>query len=275
MQSISGFSREATGNAMGIMGVVNVTPDSFSDGGLFFDIDRAIARGHELAELGADIIDVGGESSRPGAAPVPAEEELRRVIPVVKELSKSYRVSVDTFKAEVAARSVEAGATLINDISSSLAPIARYYSVGWVAMHMQGSPQTMQLNPHYDDVVGEVYRYLEGQVAWATELGVEEVWIDPGIGFGKNLDHNLALLKNLDRFTGIGAPLLVGTSRKAFLGRIAKAALGREVSAVERCEVSVASCAWCYFHGAAMMRVHDVAETRELLDLINWQDANG
>ncbi len=266
------FSEAALGLRPGIMGIVNVTPDSFSDGGRYFNINAAIDHGHLLAESGADIIDVGGESSRPGAAHVPVEEELRRVIPVIAELSKSHRVSVDTFKAEVAARAVEAGATMVNDISADLAGVAARYGVGWVAMHMQGSPQTMQRNPRYRDVVSEVYDYLKEKIEWAHDLGVNEIWVDPGIGFGKNFSHNLALLANLDRLKELGVPVLVGTSRKAFLGRIAKASTGAEVSPAERKEASVASCAWCYMHGATMMRVHDVAETKELLKLLSWRD---
>lgn len=264
------FSNPALGLTRGIMGVLNVTPDSFSDGGKYFDLDLAIEHGYQLVAQGSDIVDVGGESSRPGAEPVPAAEELRRVIPVIAELSKVVRISIDTFKADVAGKAVEAGASLINDISSSLAPVAAHYGVGWVAMHMQGSPQTMQRQPYYSDVVKEVYQYLKEKVDWANDLGIEEVWIDPGIGFGKTLDHNLAILKNLDSLTEIGVPLLVGTSRKAFLGRIAKASLGIEVPPPERIDVSMASCAWCFNYGAVMMRVHDVAETRELLTLLDW-----
>lgn len=265
------FSDAALGRAPGIMGVVNVTPDSFSDGGRYFDASAAIERGHALAAMGADIIDVGGESSRPGAKAVSAEEELRRVIPVVSELSKSYRVSVDTFKPEVAARAVEAGATLVNDISATLAGVAAEYRVGWVAMHMQGSPQTMQRRPHYHDVVAEVFTYLEEKIDWARQLGVRDIWIDPGIGFGKSFSHNLQLLAGFDKLTQLGVPVLVGTSRKAFLGRIAKASTGLDVPPSGRTVASVASCAWCYTHGATMMRVHDVAETKELLTLLTWR----
>ncbi|MDA8081742.1 MAG: dihydropteroate synthase [Actinomycetota bacterium] len=268
------FSDAAIGRRQGIMAILNVTPDSFSDGGRFFDVGSAIERGHQLAAMGADIIDVGGESSRPGAAPVPLKEELRRVIPVISELSKSYRVSVDTFKPEVASKAVEAGATLVNDISASLAAVAAEYNVGWVAMHMQGSPQTMQRNPHYEDVVGEVFDYLHRKVDWARDLGVKDLWADPGIGFGKNLTHNLALLAGLDQLSKLGVPILVGTSRKAFLGKIAQAATGRPVPPPERTEASVASCAWCFMHGATMMRVHDVAETRELLSLLSWNGSD-
>lgn len=265
------YSDRAVGCSQGIMGILNVTPDSFSDGGRFFDAGVAIERGHQLVKLGADIIDIGGESSRPGAAPVPIEEELRRIIPVITELSKSYRVSVDTFKPEVAAKAAAAGATLINDISATLAPVAADYGIGWVAMHMQGSPQTMQHDPLYHDVVQEVYDYLAEKVNWASDLGITDIWIDPGIGFGKNFAHNLTLLNGLGKMTELGVPMLVGTSRKAFLGTIAKVSTGTEVPPVMRTEVSVSSCAWCYLHGATMMRVHDVAETKELLNLLSYK----
>lgn len=264
------FSPRVEGKALGIMGIVNVTPDSFSDGGLYFDVDRAILRGHEMAASGADIIDVGGESSRPGADPVPEDEELRRVLPVVAELSKSYRVSIDTFKAGVAERALEAGATLVNDISAKLAPVAARYGSGWVAMHMQGSPQTMQRHPVYEDVLSEVMVFLSQKVEWARSLGVSEVWVDPGIGFGKGLSHNLEILAQLERLQELGAPVVVGASRKAFLGRIVKASTGVDSVPSQRMEPSLASSAWCYLHGATMMRVHDVAETRQLLDLIEW-----
>ncbi|NNN19709.1 MAG: dihydropteroate synthase [Acidimicrobiaceae bacterium] len=265
------YSDRAVGCSQGIMGILNVTPDSFSDGGRFFDAGVAIERGHQLVKLGADIIDIGGESSRPGAAPVPIEEELRRIIPVITELSKSYRVSVDTFKPEVAAKAAAAGATLINDISATLAPVAADYGIGWVAMHMQGSPQTMQHDPLYHDVVQEVYDYLAEKVNWASDLGITDIWIDPGIGFGKNFAHNLTLLNGLGKMTELGVPMLVGTSRKAFLGTIAKVSTGTEVPPVMRTEVSVSSCTWCYLHGATMMRVHDVAETKELLNLLSYK----
>ena len=265
------YSDRAVGCSQGIMGILNVTPDSFSDGGRFFDAGVAIERGHQLVKLGADIIDIGGESSRPGAAPVPIEEELRRIIPVITELSKSYRVSVDTFKPEVAAKAAAAGATLINDISATLAPVAAEYGIGWVAMHMQGSPQTMQHDPLYHDVVQEVYDYLAEKVNWASDLGITDIWIDPGIGFGKNFAHNLTLLNGLGKMTELGVPMLVGTSRKAFLGTIAKVSTGTEVPPVMRTEVSVSSCTWCYLHGATMMRVHDVAETKELLNLLSYK----
>ena len=179
-----------------VMGVVNVTPDSFSDGGRFLDPDVAVAHGRELARQGAAVVDVGGESSRPGASPVPEAEELRRVLPVVRGLVPHVRVSIDTVKPAVAAAAVEAGASLLNDISGALGPLAAELGVGWVAMHMQGTPATMQKDPRYDDVVAEVHGFLAERASAARRAGVEEVWVDPGIGFGKTLGHNLALLRH-------------------------------------------------------------------------------
>ncbi|MGH9300959.1 MAG: dihydropteroate synthase, partial [Acidimicrobiales bacterium] len=195
-----------------VMGVLNVTPDSFSDGGRYFDHDSAVARGLAMVTEGADIIDVGGESSRPGADPVTEEEEKRRVLPVVAALAPHVRVSIDTVKDGVAEAAVEAGATLINDIGARLAPVAAACGVGWVAMHMQGKPSDMQVHPHYEDVVGEVVQFLSDRAVEAGVAGVDEVWLDPGIGFGKSLSHNLALLAELDRVVALGYPVLVGTS---------------------------------------------------------------
>ncbi len=254
-----------------VMGVVNVTPDSFSDGGDYFDHAKAIQHGLELTALGCDIIDVGGESTRPGSLPIDDKEELRRVLPVVAELSKHVRVSIDTFKPAVAREAIGAGATLVNDISSSLAEVAASEGVGWVAMHMQGEPRTMQENPHYADVVGEVAQYLTEKVAWASELGIEEVWIDPGIGFGKSLDHNLELLANIDRIVDLGYPVLVGTSRKTFLGRIAARFEGGMPPPRDRLEGSLATAAWCFAHGVAAMRVHDVRELLQLRALAGYR----
>ncbi len=235
------------------MGVLNVTPDSFSDGGRWLDPDAAVAQGLRMVADGADVIDVGGESTRPGAEPVPADEELRRVLPVVEVLASHARVSIDTRKPEVAEAAIEAGATLVNDVSASLAPVAAAAGVGWVAMHMQGDPRTMQQAPAYDDVVAEVRAFL---VERASSSGVDEVWIDPGIGFGKTLEHNLTLLRHLGELVATGYPVVVGTSRKAFLGRLTG---GAEVH--DRVEASVATAAWSLSQGAAMVRVHDVAPT--------------
>jgi dihydropteroate synthase len=245
------------------MGILNVTPDSFSDGGRYVDVDRAVEHGRELARQGADIVDVGGESTRPGAAPVGPAEEADRVLPVIAALAPHVRVSVDTAKAEVAAAAVAAGASLINDVSASLHEVAAQHQVGWVAMHMQGEPRTMQHRPVYDDVVAEVEAYLRERTELARLAGVPEVWIDPGIGFGKTFAHNWQLLAGLDRLASLGAPLAVGTSRKAFLG----AAMARAdqhdtpTPAGDRLEGSVSTAVRAATSGAAMVRVHDVAAT--------------
>jgi dihydropteroate synthase len=240
------------------MGVLNVTPDSFSDGGRFLDREAAIAHGLSLIDEGADIVDVGGESTRPGASPVSEQEELDRVIPVITALAGRIRVSVDTTKASVAAAAVEAGATLINDVSASLWPVAAAAGpgVGWVAMHRKGLPQTMQDAPAYDDVVGEVRAFLAGRAQDARSAGVSEVWVDPGIGFGKTLDHNLTLLARLRDLVSDGTPVMVGTSRKSFITKLLGAA-----PVEDRLEGSLASAVWALSQGAAMVRVHDVAPT--------------
>ncbi len=235
------------------MGVLNVTPDSFSDGGRWLDPEAAVTHGLRMVAEGADVIDVGGESTRPGAEPVPVDEELRRVLPVVEALAGHVRVSIDTRKAEVAEAAIEAGASLVNDVSASLAPVAAAGGAGWVAMHMQGDPRTMQQAPAYDDVVAEVRAFL---VERAASSGVEEVWIDPGIGFGKTLEHNLTLLRRLGELVDTGFPVVVGTSRKAFLGRLTGGA-----GVDDRVEASIATAAWSLSQGAAMVRVHDVAPT--------------
>jgi dihydropteroate synthase len=240
------------------MGVLNVTPDSFSDGGRFLDRGAAIAHGLSLIDQGADIVDVGGESTRPGASPVSDEEELDRVIPVITALAGRVRVSVDTTKPAVASAAVSAGATLINDVSASLWSVAAAAGpgVGWVAMHRQGTPETMQDAPSYDDVVAEVRAFLASRVQSALAAGVVEVWVDPGIGFGKTLAHNLTLLAHLGALVGDGAPVMVGTSRKSFITKALGAA-----PVEDRLEGSLASAVWALSQGAAMVRVHDVAPT--------------
>jgi dihydropteroate synthase len=246
-----------------VMGVLNVTPDSFSDGGRYLDPERAIAHGLDLVGEGADIVDVGGESTRPGAAPVDDTEEGRRVVPVVEALAPSVRVSVDTRSRMVAEAAVAAGATLVNDVSASLWPLAAEAGVGWVAMHMQGDPATMQRAPHYNDVMAEVGAFLRERVARARAAGVEEVWVDPGIGFGKALAHNLELLRSLDRLVADGVPVVVGTSRKRSLGQ-----LTGDAPVDDRLEASVATAVWAVEQGAAMVRVHDVAPTVQALRLL-------
>lgn len=245
------------------MGIVNVTPDSFSDGGLHERPSAAIDHGRRLLAEGADVLDVGGESSRPGAAAVDAEAELDRVFPVVEALAVDARVSIDTAKPEVARAAVAAGATLINDITASLAPVAAELGVGWVAMHMQGQPRTMQDDPRYDDVVGDVADFLAERAAAAADAGVTQIWIDPGIGFGKTAAHNWALLAALPRLVALGHPVAVGTSRKAFLGTLLGTADGEADPAGtdDRIEGSVATAVRAAMDGAAMVRVHDVATT--------------
>ncbi len=250
-----------------VMGILNVTPDSFSDGGEYFERDRAITRGHEMIEQGADIVDVGGESTRPGAVPVEPEEELRRVVPVVAALAPHVRVSVDTTKELVATRAVEAGATLVNDVSATLWPVAAEHGVGWVAMHRQGSPADMQVAPSYGDVVAEVEAYLVGRASAAADAGVGEIWIDPGIGFGKTVGHNLELLAATGRLAAHGYPLLVATSRKSFLG-VLGGRDGRPARVGDRLAGSLATATWAMAEGASMVRVHDVEESVEAAVLV-------
>ncbi|HEX4822465.1 MAG TPA: dihydropteroate synthase [Acidimicrobiales bacterium] len=250
-----------------VMGVINVTPDSFSDGGDYLDHEAAITRGHALIADGADVIDVGGESTRPGAEPVPVAEELRRVLAVVEALSPHVRISIDTRKPEVAEAAIAAGATLVNDVSASLYPVAASAGpeVGFVAMHMLGDPRTMQKNPTYRDVVADVRDFLVERAEAARTAGVEEIWVDPGIGFGKTTAHNLSLLKHLNVLVSTGLPVLIGTSRKRFLGSLLAEAdrphPDDSVPADDRVEGSVASAVWAMVQGVRMVRVHDVRAT--------------
>jgi dihydropteroate synthase len=251
-----------------VMGILNVTPDSFSDGGVWFDQEAATARGREMADQGADIVDVGGESTRPGADPVDVDEELRRVIPVIEALASRVRVSIDTTKPQVAEAAVAAGATLVNDVSASLWPVAAGAGVGWVAMHRQGTSTTMQRDPHYADVVTEVSTFLAERAGRARAAGVGEVWIAPGIGFGKTVEHNLDLLAGLDVLVDSGYPVLVGTSRKSFLGVVAPMADGAPAPVDERLPASLATATWALAQGARMVRVHDVAATVQAAALV-------
>jgi dihydropteroate synthase len=258
-----------------IMGVVNVTPDSFSDGGRYLDHGAAVAHGRRIVAEGAEWVDVGGESTRPRAEPVPAAEEARRVVPVVATLaSEGVRVSIDTRKADVARAALDAGARMVNDVSATLAEVAAAAGAAFVAMHMLGDPRTMQEDPRYDDVVADVRDFLVGRAEAARSAGVAEVWLDPGIGFGKSLDHNVDLLANLDVLVATGYPVLVGTSRKQMLGRLAARAdawrarraggagrTGDMPPPTDRLEGSVATAVWALRQGAAMVRVHDVAAT--------------
>lgn len=259
------------------MGVVNVTPDSFSDGGLFLDADAAIAHARELVGEGADIVDVGGESTRPGAEPVSAEEELRRVLPVVEGVvaaSADAQVSIDTSKAPVARACLHAGATLVNDVTAlradpDMAALVAASGAECCLMHMRGEPRTMQADPRYGDVVDDVRAFLEERMAYAVARGVREerIMLDPGIGFGKTVAHNLTLLRRLDELTSLGRPLVVGTSRKSFIGRLLADAAGHTepVAAAERLPGTIATNVLAYERGASVFRVHDVAPVRAAL----------
>ena len=245
------------------MGVLNVTPDSFSDGGRYLDLEAAVGHGRSMVADGADVVDVGGESTRPGADSVDEAEELRRVVPVVEALAGTVRLSIDTMKRAVAEAAIEAGATIVNDVSASLAGVAAEARVGWVVMHMQGTPKTMQDDPRYDDVVAEVRSFLVDRAGAAREAGVEEIWIDPGIGFGKTADHNLAILRHLPELISTGFPVAVGASRKSFLGRLTG---GAPVD--DRAEASLAVATSAMLSGAAMVRVHDVKATVQAAQLV-------
>jgi dihydropteroate synthase len=248
-----------------VMGVVNVTPDSFSDGGRFADREAAVARAATLADEGADIVDVGGESTRPGAEPVPADEEIARVVPAIEGIRAARPelvVSVDTRRAEVASKALAAGAAIVNDVSGGRDPamfgVARDAGAGVVLMHMRGEPATMQDDPRYDDVVEEVHGYLRERVEAAVFAGIDadRLAVDPGIGFGKDLQHNLALLRALPILGDLDAAIVVGASRKRFLGTLT----GAEDPA-DRLEASLAAAVWCAVAGADVVRVHDVAAT--------------
>jgi len=252
-----------------VMGVINVTPDSFSDGGQFLDPDAAIAHGIELASQGAAVLDIGGESTRPGADPVSEEEELRRVLPVVEGLAGrgGWEVSVDTAKRAVAEGALDAGAAIVNDVTAlrgdpGMAQLVAERGAGCCLMHMLGEPRTMQDAPRYDDVVSEVKGFLEERLAFAVDAGVaeEKVWLDPGIGFGKSVEHNLELLRRLDELVAIGRPIVVGTSRKSFLGKLAG---GRPESG--RLPGTIATNVLALERGASVFRVHDVAAVADAL----------
>jgi len=250
-----------------VMGVLNVTPDSFSDGGRYLATEAAVAHGLAMVAEGADIVDVGGESSRPGAEPVPEAVEMERVLPVIEALAPRVRVSIDTVKPAVAAAALGAGASVVNDISSTLWPVAAAGPAGWVSVHMQGFPATMQAAPHYDDVVSEVFGFVLDRAREALAGGVAEVWVDPGIGFGKTAAHNLSLLHHLPQLVVAAAEagcagVLIGTSRKRFLGLLAAPPGSDEPLGVdERVEGSLATAALAMVAGASVLRVHDVAVT--------------
>jgi dihydropteroate synthase len=275
-----------------LMGVVNVTPDSFSDGGLFFEPGAAVAHGLQMASEGADILDVGGESTRPGAEPVPEARELQRVLPVIEGLAAAlegtalvtrgasagaparWQISIDTSKAAVARAALAGGASLVNDVTAlrgdpEMAGVIAESGAECCLMHMRGEPRTMQLQPRYEDVVDDVKAFLVERLEFAVREGVaeERVLLDPGIGFGKTVQHNLELLRRLDELAEIGRPLLVGTSRKTFLGRLLADAEGASdpVDVAERLPGTLATCVLAYERGGSVFRVHDIAPTRAAL----------
>jgi dihydropteroate synthase len=254
-----------------VMGILNVTPDSFSDGGRYFDAEAAVLHALDLVDAGADLIDIGGESTRPGSDPVSAEEEWQRVGPVIRELTKKVDIplSIDTMKPEVAAKAIDAGASIVNDVSgmrdSSMVRIVAKGRVGVVAMHMLGNPKTMQEHPAYTDVVGEVRSYLTERIRVLERAGLtsEAIAVDPGFGFGKTLDHNLALLRNLDQMVDLGHPIVVGASRKSFIERLGGGASG------ERLSGSLAAAAFAVTKGAHVVRAHDVRETVRAMRVVD------
>lgn len=263
-----------------IMGVLNVTPDSFSDGGRFFTLDDAIAQGYKLFEDGADILDIGGESTRPFSNPVSEEEEILRVVPVIETLSKRIPIpiSIDTTKAGVAEQAIKAGASMINDVSSlgfdpKMANVAVDYGVPVILMHMLGNPKTMQIEPFYDDIIGEIKTFFENAIDQAENKGISrlKIIIDPGIGFGKTVGHNLLLIQRLHEFETLKVPIMIGTSRKAFIRNILKDNAAQEINAdsVMVDGGTQASVAAAILNGANIIRVHDVANTRVTVKIID------
>lgn len=255
-----------------VLGIVNVTPDSFSDGGRFLNEDAAVAQGLQLVEQGADLLDIGGESSRPGSQPISLEDELARVVPVVRRLAAQTAVplSVDTCKAEVARQALEAGAHIINDITAlqgdpTMPEVARAFRAGVILMHMQGTPATMQVQPHYDDVVMEVTAFLEARLQACADVGIAgtQVVLDPGIGFGKTVAHNLRLLAHLEDLRRLGRPICLGVSRKGFLGKVLDRPLEKRLAGS-----LAAACYALVRQSAQIVRVHDVAETRDVVRLL-------
>jgi len=268
------------GRRTAVMGIVNVTPDSFSDGGLYYNIDHAVDHGRLLAENGADIVDIGGESTRPFADSVSVEEELRRVVPVIEKLATqiSVPISIDTVKAEVAHQALEAGASIINDISAlkhdkNMGDLAAQYGVPLILMHIQGTPRTMQVTPEYDNLIAEIKTFLADAIRHAEKQGVlrSHIIADPGIGFGKTAQHNYSIIRHLDQFESLDVPILIGPSRKAFIRNTLKTAYGREFTPdstwVETGTQAAVSAS--VLKGAHIVRVHDVANTRATLEIID------
>lgn len=259
-----------------IMGIVNVTPDSFSDGGLFYDRDAAVAQAEKMEEQGADILDIGGESTRPFSEPVSEEEECRRVLPVIEALAKKINIpiSIDTKKSGVAKRALDAGASIINDISAlqadpEMAKVAAAAQVPVILMHIKGTPKNMQVDPVYDDLIGEIREFFQSVVKNAVENGIshDKIIIDPGIGFGKTIEHNLKLIKHLKEFECLDLPILIGTSRKAFIRKLLKQESNPMSQIVET--GTQASIAAAIFAGAHLVRVHNVANTKAALTVLD------
>lgn len=254
-----------------IMGILNVTPDSFYDGGRFFDFDKAIERGIEIEKQGADIIDIGGQSTRPGSKFISEKEEIERVIPVIKTLSKELKIKIscDTFRSKVAEKAIENGASIINDISAfsldkNLFDVIKDSDCGYILMHMKGTPENMQINPYYEDVIGEISTFFREKlrILEKNKVDLERVVIDPGIGFGKRVCDNVEILKNLDKFKKFNRPILIGTSRKSFMGKL----LNLEVE--QRLEPTIATNVYAYLKGANIFRVHDVKEIKRAIEII-------
>ncbi len=263
-----------------IMGILNVTPDSFSDGGKYFNFEQAVAQGKKLVHEGADILDIGGESSRPFAEPVSEEEEIQRVVPVIKELSHQINIpiSIDTVKSRVAEQALNAGAAIINDISSfekdpKLADLAANSNVPVIMMHMKGTPETMQVNPEYSDLIKEINDYFIQRIDFVVNKGIQKknIILDPGIGFGKTVQHNLVILNNLDKLADIGFPLLIGSSRKSFIQKILSVKNTQEIQAAsEECEIgTLASVAAAFMNGGHIVRVHDVARVKPFVQILD------
>lgn len=270
------FRFEFTGK-MVVMGVLNVTPDSFFDGGKYFSLDSAVDRAYELAEQGAGIIDIGGESTRPGAKPVSEEEELRRVIPVIERVADRLKlpISIDTMKPAVARRALQAGASIVNDVAANrtdpqMWEIVAEFSAGYIANHMQGTPQTMQINPTYKDVVSEINEFFGDRLVKLKDCGVrkENVVLDPGIGFGKTTEHNLKILNRVVEFKKWNRPVMLGVSRKSFIGKV----LG--VNAEARLSGSLACAVWAKLNGVNIIRTHDVLETAQAIKMIEAIEAS-
>jgi dihydropteroate synthase len=253
-----------------ISGILNVTPDSFFEGGLYYEPESAVQRGLEMIEEGADFIDVGGESTRPGSETISIDEELHRVMPVIERLVKttSVPISVDTYKSAIAARALDAGAVIVNDISGLhfdpyLAEVTAKHSASIILMHIKGTPKTMQQDPQYDDVIEEICLYLQEGITSARQAGIEQIIVDPGIGFGKKLDHNLLIFRQLKEFQRFGYPILIGPSRKSFLGAIL------DVPVKQRLEGTAAAVAVSVMNGAQIVRVHDVRQMKHVVTVVD------